>query len=101
MIAQPRRLALHELEHRGALARAGQEHEELMVRLRRRVEPGIMIVEKLVDRRVGRLGRDDVLNEWRLRYGRDLEPRRKHRLFETGRLVRATSEHGGHKRYRS
>src|SRR5881409_3914812 len=68
VVAEPGCLLLHELKNPGILACTGQEYEELMVRARGRVEPHVVIVEPLVDRAVGRLGRDDVQDErWRRR----------------------------------
>src|SRR2546430_1473156 len=52
--------SIFQLEDRGVLAGAGQEHEELAVRLGRGVEPDIVIVERPIDGGVGCLGRYGV-----------------------------------------
>ncbi len=60
LIAEPRGLLLHELIHRRLGAMARHENEKLVVRLSARVEPGIVIVESLVDRGIRCLGRNAV-----------------------------------------
>ena len=67
MVAELRSLLLHELVESGGGGMARHEDEELMIRRSAAVEPGQVIVDRLIDRGIRIVGRDDVHQERCLR----------------------------------
>src|SRR5207248_4067902 len=63
VIAELCSLTLHKLIGAGRRGGARQYYKEFLVRRSSRVEPGVMIIERPVDRRIRRVWRHDVRDE--------------------------------------